>query len=228
MLASKYSFKLISDRISAQKSESATVVVDDDKRSFLKLAGIVGAGVVASQLLPKKAEALVFGSTPASNTVGVKNAANQKVNPATEETVADIKTQTDKLNFTGEDLKVVTGPITGTVNLKNVAGTNINPATEDTLSALNTKATALATLASDDSVILLRRMVKVMESQATVDSSNRQRVAVEAMPTTAVTLSSLATVTTVNQISGVDGKFLLIDTARNAYATGVRNNLVWS
>ncbi len=60
---------------------------DNRKRTFLKLAGLVGAGVVASSLIPKKAEALVFGSTPASNVGGVKDSDNARISPATEETL---------------------------------------------------------------------------------------------------------------------------------------------
>ena len=84
--------------------EAVSVDVPEDaeeengKRSFLKLAGIAGAGVAASMLLPSKAEALVFGSTPASNVVGLKNASNARIDPATEGgNLAGIKTNTDPL-----------------------------------------------------------------------------------------------------------------------------------
>jgi hypothetical protein len=64
-----------------------TDVADNDKRYFLKALGLAGIGVVASQFIPKKAEALVMGSTPASNVVGVKDDSNTRINPATEETL---------------------------------------------------------------------------------------------------------------------------------------------
>ena len=48
---------------------------------------MAGVGLLASQILPKKAEALIMGSTPSSNVVGVKNASNTKINPATEESL---------------------------------------------------------------------------------------------------------------------------------------------
>lgn len=41
-----------------------------------------------------------------------------------------------------------------------------------------------------ESVQLLRQMVSLLESQGNVDSSNRQRVAVEAIPTTTVTIAT--------------------------------------
>lgn len=63
---------------------------DDNKRAFLKFAGLVSLGVFASSLIPKKAEALVFGSTPASNVVGLKNDSDIRINPATDETLSSL------------------------------------------------------------------------------------------------------------------------------------------
>lgn len=66
--------------------------VDNQRRSFLKIAGIAGLGVVASTMLPKSAEAYVLGSTPSSSVVGLKDDSNTRINPATEETVAALLT----------------------------------------------------------------------------------------------------------------------------------------
>ena len=66
---------------------SAEMGVDAKKRSFLKLASMAGLGAVAVSMIPKKAEAYVMGATPTSSVVGVKNASNTRVNPATEETL---------------------------------------------------------------------------------------------------------------------------------------------
>jgi len=71
---------------------TAPVVHDGNKRFFLKALGVAGVGVVASQILPSKASALVMGSTPSSSVVGVKNASNVRVSPATEETVSALLT----------------------------------------------------------------------------------------------------------------------------------------
>jgi len=68
---------------------------DKDKRTFLKVAGIAGAGLAASLLLPKKAEALIMGSSPTTGVVGVKNATNTRINPATEETLGTVLKKTD-------------------------------------------------------------------------------------------------------------------------------------
>jgi hypothetical protein len=56
---------------------------------FLKALGGAVVALAASAALPRKADALVFGSTPASNVVGVKNASNARINPATNETILE-------------------------------------------------------------------------------------------------------------------------------------------
>ena len=64
--------------------------LDNNKRNFLKIAGIAGLGLAASQLLPTKAEALIMGSTPSSSVVGLKDDSNTRINPATEETLSSL------------------------------------------------------------------------------------------------------------------------------------------
>lgn len=81
------------------------VVGDFDKRKFLKVAGIAGAGLIASQVLPNKASALVLGSSPTSGVVGVKNVSNARINPATEETL-DTVLKTSDLTFDAGALEV--------------------------------------------------------------------------------------------------------------------------
>lgn len=61
--------------------------IDDNKRMFLKVAGVAGLGLAASALFPKSADAYVTGSTPTSNVVGLKDATNTRINPATDETL---------------------------------------------------------------------------------------------------------------------------------------------
>ena len=100
-------------------------------------------------------------------------------------------------------------------------------------------------VAQDDSVTLLRRILKVLESNAVVDSVQRQRVAVEQGTaanlncTIAGTASTTAVASTVNmgqvvvnfggqaQSAQIDSRFFIIDTARNAYANGIRSKLTW-
>ncbi len=92
-LRNKHSFRLFSKPHTVLETDQLAVstkeggVADSEKRSFLKLLGIVGVGLVASQVMPKNAEALIMGGTPSTSTIGVKNASNVKINPATEETL---------------------------------------------------------------------------------------------------------------------------------------------
>jgi hypothetical protein len=103
MFENKYSFRyvqkspvkradipVVNTQQSVSSDAASTSVADADKRFFLKALGVAGVGLAASQLLPKKAEALVMGSTPSSSVVGVKNASNVRVNPATEDTLSTL------------------------------------------------------------------------------------------------------------------------------------------
>jgi hypothetical protein len=77
--------------------------------------------------------------------------------------------------------------------------------------------------ASDDSILLLRRIVQLLTPLATQDTNQRQRVNVDTG-----TLSSVGTVSTVTSVAtlaNVDARFQIIDWARTAYNTGIRNNL---
>ena len=106
--------------------------------------------------------------------------------------------------------------------------------------------------AQDESVILLRKIVKLLESNAVVDINQRQRIVAEqataanlnATVTGTITLGTMpalvaSTATIGNVVVGfgavastaantIDSRYFLMDTARNAYANGIRANLVWS
>jgi len=96
---------------------------------------------------------------------------------------------------------------------------------------------------TDESVILLRRVVKLLESNAVVDANMRQRMTVDVMP--AVALSTVANMIggavgnnpptgSINQSylpvwSGpVDPRWTNIELARTSYNTGIRTNLIFS
>ena len=84
-------------------------VNDQSKRNFLKAASIAGAGIIVSQLSPKKAQALIMGSSPTTGVVGVKDSTNARINPATEETVSSLLKASD-LAFDAGSLQVtITG-----------------------------------------------------------------------------------------------------------------------
>lgn len=94
----------------------------------------------------------------------------------------------------------------------------------------------------DEQIILLRRIVKLLESNAVVDVGNRQKITLDAI-TASLTLGTVSTVTAVTAISnalpsgtntlgnvtvgGMDDK-QFIDIARNAYANGIRSKLTFS
>ncbi len=74
------------------QNEETMEVNDSRKRHLLKILGGGALGIIATQLLPTKASALVVGSTPTSNVVGVRNASNTRINPATDETLQSVLT----------------------------------------------------------------------------------------------------------------------------------------
>lgn len=49
-------------------------------------------GLFATSLFPRRADALIMGGTPATSVVGAKNASNVRINPATEDTLALVRT----------------------------------------------------------------------------------------------------------------------------------------
>lgn len=213
-----------SNRGGQHDSKDATSV-DDNRRLFLKAAGVAGLGLAAGALFPKGAEAYVAGSTPTSNVVGVKDSTNARIDPATqatlatrasEATLAAMKAKTDLLTFDGSNnLLTASSGGASSVKLKDTSNTEINPATEDSL-------------------ILLRRILRQMDSLAVVDSAQRQKVTVEGATITSGTITTVTTVSTVTSatnlvaLGGVDGRYLHIDTARNASANGIRANLIFS
>jgi hypothetical protein len=195
---------------------SSVQIADQQKRTFLKAVGGVGLGAFLLSMLPtSKADALVLGGTPSTSVVGLKNSTNNRIDPATEDTLSaaktdldNIKINTDKFQFDlSNNLKVVsTGGGVDPVGLKNVSAAQINPAT-------------------DESLIYLRRMVKLMESQATVDAANRQRVTVEGATITSGTITTVSNMTT---LGSWDARQMYADQAHNVYANTIRRNITFN
>lgn len=101
-------------------------------------------------------------------------------------------------------------------NLMNTSGQQVNPATEET-------------------VMYLRKLVELLQPLATQDPNQRLRVSVDAGTITTVsTLSAfggsatLPTVTTVNQLAGVDARYIQVDTARLLYNQHIRSRLTFT
>lgn len=84
----------------------------------------------------------------------------------------------------------------------------------------------------DDQIILLRRIVKLLESQAATDPQQRQRMTIDNIAAS-LTLGTVTTVTTVSTVSnmttlaGYDQR-LYSDWARTSYNTGIRDRLTFS
>lgn len=99
---------------------------------------------------------------------------------------------------------------------------------------------------SEEAIILLRRMVKILENQQAVDPQQRQRIAVDAI-TAGVALPTVTTVTTVAAVTAITNALpagtntignigtvnawnqqMFADPARTAYNTGIRSQLTFS
>lgn len=90
----------------------------------------------------------------------------------------------------------------------------------------------VATKVQDDSIALLRRIVRLLESQANVDAANRQRVTVDAL-SGGLTLGTVTTITNavpVGNIATVAGlnQQQFADASRTCYNVGIRSKLIFS
>ncbi|MBP9802470.1 hypothetical protein KBC40_02690 [Patescibacteria group bacterium] len=154
--------------LASKNKTTNDVVADQKRRLFLKSLGTLGLGVFGASLFPKKTSALVMGGTPATSVVGVKDASDVRISPATETSLASSKTNTDtlvtnsnKFIFSGNNLLVASASGSDAAGLKDADNIRIDPT-------------------SEDSVVMLRRVVKLLESRATVDVANRKRITVDA------------------------------------------------
>ena len=283
ILPTKNSFELVSNKKLSKKveildsehvEELVNNVKDFDKRTFLKVLGVASLGLAATSLFPKKADALIIGNQSTSGSVGVKDHLGNPIDPAKENgnlaTIAgkDFATQTTLATLTGKDFATQTTLATVATNTNPLSNLQFDSGSlkvtggsgGSSASVVGLKDTNDNTLnpASDDAIVYLRRMVKLMESQATVDLANRQRITLDAIgigtPTaigtsipvsqaTASNLNATVTLTTgtasigylatgSNTIGNVTvGSYdqrQFIDIARNTYANGIRQNLVWN
>ena len=155
---------------------------------------------------------------------------NYTFNPA-----AKTVTFTDYASLDLSDVILITNVTDGTIifnfaspNLVGSVVANVLTLNYDTTSMSSTDKLAIYlddayTPSSDEALVLLRRMVKLMEPLAVQDSAQRQRVTIDAM--SGVTLPTVTTVSNLAGLGGVDPRFQFIDQARNAYANGIRANI---
>ncbi len=215
------------------KSETEDSSIDSNRRLFLKIAGVAGLGLAASTLFPNDTNAYVSGSTPTSNVVGMKNIANAKINPATEDTLAtlakettltSIKNQSDKLTFDGSNNLLTKG----SVSVSNVANTPINPATEESLVNVGQSV-------NDQSIWMLRKIITLLKPLGMTTGAGSNRLSVDVNSgtvaissgtvTTVSTVTTVATLTNLTNIGNVNSFSLMKDSARNAYSNSIRANL---
>ena len=149
--------------------------------------------------------------------------------------VAKTVTFTDYASLDLSDVILITNVTDGTIifnfaspNLVGSVVANVLTLNYDTTSMSSTDKLAIYlddayTPSSDEALVLLRRMVKLMEPLAVQDSAQRQRVTIDAM--SGVTLPTVTTVSNLAGLGGVDPRFQFIDQARNAYANGIRANI---
>jgi hypothetical protein len=98
----------------------------------------------------------------------------------------------------------------------------------DTTSMSNTDSLQIfldlyGTPSTDDSVVLLRRLIQLLTPIAVQDGQQRQRVVIDSMSGG----MTLTTVNNLNNLAGVDTRYFLMDTARNVFANGIRQNLTY-
>ncbi len=83
----------INQPVKVSKQDTSKALVNDpNKRVFLKLAAMAGVGALVAAFFPNRAEALILGSSPTTGVVGVKDATDTRISPATEGTLQDLLT----------------------------------------------------------------------------------------------------------------------------------------
>lgn len=133
--------------------------------------------------------------------------------------------------------------------ITNISGNVINPAEQQTLYTTDPPNDAAGPVVRtqrgsvDDQITLLRRILKLLESQAATDPQQRQRIVVDAaLPTGAnsigtvvigagtASIGNVATVASVTNIANVAGwnQQIFADPARTAYNTGIRAQLTFT
>lgn len=88
---------------------------------------------------------------------------------------------------------------------------------------------------ANDATVLLRRIVKLLESSGNVDAGTRQRVTVDSITagqpigtvTAVTTVTTVSSVTNIAALAGWDQR-MFADPARTAYNTGIRSALIFS
>jgi hypothetical protein len=80
---------------------------------------------------------------------------------------------------------------------------------------------------TDNLLVMMSRIVKLLESNAVVDQQQRQRIAVDSFIATIPTLTTCSTVSSVTNIAANAGmdREQYINIAKNTYANSIRSKL---
>lgn len=78
--------------------------------------------------------------------------------------------------------------------------------------------TETTSVSTNESIKLLRRLVKLSETLAVQDIAQRQRVVIEG-------ITGTTTISTLNALANVDARFQFMEQARISYATGIRTKI---
>ncbi len=233
MISKKHSFGLLSKNETKGLTQTEEVV-DDKKRLFLKTLGIVGAGALVFSLLPKKVRAVSFGGVSTASKVKLKNSGGAQVDPATNTTLATVKTNFDSLHTKDADI------------ITNTANVIANTANLPTLTHYGSMAGSLPVVISDgqptipvsgtgrftpaklsavdnNSLWYLRKVMKRLEPLNTVGTGQRQRLAVDGCTDMTFVNTGSATAS----VAGI-GLPMYRDIARNAFANGIRKKLLFN
>ncbi len=250
LIPSKYSFRLVRANAVLSSKKSGSVgsssakmisegksISDQRRRLFLKALGVIGLGAVGATMFPRRAKALAFGGAPVANKVRLMDSNNNQINPATDATLATVKTNFDNLKTKTSD--IITNTANIITNVANIpalshygsmaSSTPVTIADDQTTVPVHgygifTPATLTAT--DDDSLWYLRKITKQLESLNTIDSTGkRKRVVVDSS-----TDMDLATATTggVQTSTAGYGMQMYQDIARNEFANSIRKKLIFS
>jgi hypothetical protein len=116
-------------------------------------------------------------------------------------------------------------PAKGGVIANNVLTLTYNTTTMSNSDSLQIFLDLYGTPSTDDSVVLLRRLIQLLTPIATQDTNQRQRVAVDTI--VGGTINTVSQITSLNSYGNIDVRFPIIDQARNTFANGIRQNLTY-
>ena len=141
-------------QLSLPSDSGKPTISDKNKRTFLKMAGIAVLGLGGSLLLPKKADALIMGSSPTTGVVGVKNSTNARISPATEGTVSSLLKPGDlALNAGVLQVKVTSVSGEGSSSFSNSANTPTSGRVDDTTRNVWVDVKAIPSTASTETTL---------------------------------------------------------------------------